>query len=235
MYGCNKEAVIWAYTFQIVMKYIIIICWNNITFFLILMVREGNRHASLREVPDASERTAHQCSRMFTLTSCQSEEKEDVDKSGKTYVALYRPTHSYIGSSAPATAHVRKWPRRSLDISVGDRSRSSAPEACLQSIFILRPHKPLPNLVLTCASMFPKSSELFQGQTFDRVIILCDTEHFCPTFSGSAKVITWNTPDPVKAERTRSRAVPCLWAPRHGVEHPYSAVADAAGARDARC
>ena len=44
----------------------------------------------------------------------------------------------------------------------------------------------------------PKSSELFQGQTFDRVVILCDKDHeTCPTISGSAKVITWNTPDPV--------------------------------------
>ena len=51
----------------------------------------------------------------------------------------------------------------------------------------------------------PKSSELFQGQTFDRVIILCDTEHeTCPTFSGSAKVITWNMPDPVKTEGTEA-------------------------------
>ena len=55
-----------------------------------------------------------------------------------------------------------------------------------------------------------KSMNLFQGQTFDRVVILCDAEHeTCPTFSGSAKVITWNMPDPVKAEGTeteRSRA-----------------------------
>ena len=30
----------------------------------------------------------------------------------------------------------------------------------------------------------PKSAELFQGQTFDRVVILCDQEHeTCPTFA----------------------------------------------------
>ena len=51
----------------------------------------------------------------------------------------------------------------------------------------------------------PKSAELFQGQTFDRVVILCDQEHeTCPIFSGSAKVITWNMPDPVKAEGTKA-------------------------------
>jgi ArsR family transcriptional regulator, arsenate/arsenite/antimonite-responsive transcriptional repressor / arsenate reductase (thioredoxin) len=51
----------------------------------------------------------------------------------------------------------------------------------------------------------PKSAELFQGQSFDRVVILCDQEHeTCPTFSGSAKVITWNMPDPVKAEGTEA-------------------------------
>lgn len=56
----------------------------------------------------------------------------------------------------------------------------------------------------------PKSVDRFQGQAFDRVVILCDKEHeACPTFSGDSKVIFWDTPDPVKVEGTgaeRSRA-----------------------------
>jgi arsenate reductase len=36
----------------------------------------------------------------------------------------------------------------------------------------------------------PKSVNRYQGQAFDRVVILCDKEHEqCPTFSGSSKVI----------------------------------------------
>lgn len=56
----------------------------------------------------------------------------------------------------------------------------------------------------------PKSVERFQGQAFDRVVILCEKEHEpSPTFSGNSKVIYWDTPDPVKVEGTekeRSRA-----------------------------
>jgi ArsR family transcriptional regulator, arsenate/arsenite/antimonite-responsive transcriptional repressor / arsenate reductase (thioredoxin) len=56
----------------------------------------------------------------------------------------------------------------------------------------------------------PKHYEQFQGQSFDRVIILCDREQeTCPTFPDEAVIIYWNIPDPVAvegSEEERSRA-----------------------------
>jgi protein-tyrosine-phosphatase len=46
----------------------------------------------------------------------------------------------------------------------------------------------------------PKSLELFGGQSFDRVITLCDrVRERCPTWSGSPP-IHWSLPDPSAAE-----------------------------------
>jgi protein-tyrosine-phosphatase len=60
----------------------------------------------------------------------------------------------------------------------------------------------------------PKHLDQFRGQSFDRIIVLCDPEQeVCPPFPGSSQVITWTTPDPVKAEGTaqeRSRAFDVL-------------------------
>jgi arsenate reductase len=48
----------------------------------------------------------------------------------------------------------------------------------------------------------PKSLDQFRGQTFDRIIILCDQGHEdCPTI-GTAGVIYWNFPDPARVEGT---------------------------------
>jgi len=46
----------------------------------------------------------------------------------------------------------------------------------------------------------PKSLELFVGQSFDRVITLCDrVRERCPTWGGSSP-IHWSLPDPSTAE-----------------------------------
>ena len=47
----------------------------------------------------------------------------------------------------------------------------------------------------------PKHYEQFQGQSFDRVIVLCDREHEpCPSFPGEEATVYWNIPDPVAVE-----------------------------------
>jgi protein-tyrosine-phosphatase len=47
----------------------------------------------------------------------------------------------------------------------------------------------------------PKHYEQFQGQSFDKVIVLCDREHEpCPSFPGEEAALYWNTPDPVAVE-----------------------------------
>jgi protein-tyrosine-phosphatase len=54
----------------------------------------------------------------------------------------------------------------------------------------------------------PKSCHLFEDQAFDRVVILRDTEQEDPLdFPGNSPVITWNTPDPRKAEGTELERV----------------------------
>ncbi len=48
----------------------------------------------------------------------------------------------------------------------------------------------------------PKSLDQFRGQTFDRIIILCDQDHEdCPTID-TPGVISWNFPDPALVEGT---------------------------------
>ncbi len=49
----------------------------------------------------------------------------------------------------------------------------------------------------------PKHYEQFLGQSFDKVIVLCDREHEpCPSFPGEEAVIYWNTSDPVAVEES---------------------------------
>lgn len=51
----------------------------------------------------------------------------------------------------------------------------------------------------------PKGLDRFRGQSFDRVVILCDSEQeVCPTFPGDSPVILWNMPDPRRTEGTES-------------------------------
>jgi ArsR family transcriptional regulator, arsenate/arsenite/antimonite-responsive transcriptional repressor / arsenate reductase (thioredoxin) len=56
----------------------------------------------------------------------------------------------------------------------------------------------------------PKHVDQFRGQTFDRIIILCDLQQeVCPTFPGDFETVTWTMRDPVRAEGTvqeRARA-----------------------------
>lgn len=56
----------------------------------------------------------------------------------------------------------------------------------------------------------PKHYEQFQGQAFDRVIILCDREQeACPSFPGEEAPVYWTIPDPAaieEGEGKRSRA-----------------------------
>ena len=49
-----------------------------------------------------------------------------------------------------------------------------------------------------------KSWDEFEGQTFDRVITVCDSaaEEGCPAFMGPSERLHWSTPDPAKAEGT---------------------------------
>jgi len=50
----------------------------------------------------------------------------------------------------------------------------------------------------------PKSLELFVGQSFDRVITLCDrVRERCPTW-GDSSLMHWSLPDPGKAEGTEA-------------------------------
>lgn len=60
----------------------------------------------------------------------------------------------------------------------------------------------------------PKHLDQFRGQTFDRVIILCDPEQEeCPTVPDDLEPIIWTMRDPVLAEGTaqeRSRAFDLL-------------------------
>jgi arsenate reductase len=93
-------------------------------------------------------------------------------------------------SSAPPTAHVLRWPRRSRATSPTVRSRSRALRAIARLGADMRRH-------------VPKHVEALGERFFDRVIILCDAEHeTCPTYRGTSKVITWNTPDPARVEGT---------------------------------
>jgi protein-tyrosine-phosphatase len=51
----------------------------------------------------------------------------------------------------------------------------------------------------------PKHLDQFRGQTFDRIIILCDQGHEdCPTLD-SPGAIYWNMPDPVLLEGTEEQ------------------------------
>jgi ArsR family transcriptional regulator, arsenate/arsenite/antimonite-responsive transcriptional repressor / arsenate reductase (thioredoxin) len=50
----------------------------------------------------------------------------------------------------------------------------------------------------------PKSLELFVGQSFDRVITLCDrVRERCPTW-GDSSPIHWSLPDPSAAEGSQA-------------------------------
>jgi protein-tyrosine-phosphatase len=50
----------------------------------------------------------------------------------------------------------------------------------------------------------PKAVEALGERSFDRVVILCDSAHeTCPTYQGSSKVISWNTPDPLRVQGTQ--------------------------------
>lgn len=56
----------------------------------------------------------------------------------------------------------------------------------------------------------PKHIDTFVGQSFDRVVILCDQTHEeCPLWTASPQAIPWTFPDPTVVEgteRERQRA-----------------------------
>ncbi len=51
----------------------------------------------------------------------------------------------------------------------------------------------------------PKHLDEFRGQTFDRILILCDQDHEdCPTLDSPGSIY-WNIPEPVLLEGTEEQ------------------------------
>lgn len=68
----------------------------------------------------------------------------------------------------------------------------------------------LSTMGIECRQYRAKHMDVFQGQTFDYIITVCDRVHeSCPTFPGDPEQIHWSFPDPTTvegSEQKRSRA-----------------------------
>ena len=61
----------------------------------------------------------------------------------------------------------------------------------------------LTRLRIDTSQLRPKHFDEFQGQTFDRIITLCDRVlESCPTFPGDPERIHWSFPNPATVEGT---------------------------------
>lgn len=134
------------------------------------------------------------------------------------------PTQEGTASSdTRSTVQHQEWhfvgpPVRVLFLCTGNSARSQMAEALLrhlsqgqievysagsQPAAAIHPYavRTIARLGADMSRHVPKHYEQFQGQSFDRVIILCDREHEpCLTFPGEVAAVYWNIPDPVAVE-----------------------------------
>jgi ArsR family transcriptional regulator, arsenate/arsenite/antimonite-responsive transcriptional repressor / arsenate reductase (thioredoxin) len=115
------------------------------------------------------------------------------DFAGKPVRVLFLCTHNQARSQmAEALTH---------DLSQGQVEALSAgnhPAAQVHPLAV----RAIARLGADMSRHVPKSLDQFRGQTFDRIIILCDqNQEDCPTID-TPGVISWNFPDPVLVEGT---------------------------------
>ncbi len=132
----------------------------------------------------------------------------DKRSTGRASASFIQRQRSYVEGS----------PVRVLVLCTGNSARSQMAEALLrhlsqgqievssagsQPAATIHPYavRAIARLGADMSQHVPKHYEQFQGQSFDKVIVLCDREHErCPSFPGEEAVIYWNIPDPVAVE-----------------------------------